>query len=250
MLVVNQLTGFSSSSGLVISLSISANTDNYNIFNSAQSAGDPTRDGVTVNLTLDDTVIIGSTSTSNPAMTRGSGWGAMSTVNILVPTGTARIVGMGGAGGDGSGEPGKGSHEGGGGGGGGGSNVGAGGTGCENAGDGSNGTATAGGSGGTSNLNAGNCTGTDGSAGGPALEAPNAGEDIDLRPSSGATLELWGGGGGGGGGGFTFDGGNGGAPANAGSDTLSFSGGAAGASTTGSGTVNQVGPGTIDTDGP
>ena len=246
----------------IIKLVIAANTNNYNIFT---AAGSPSAPGQEVWVTLNSGVIVGSTSTATPAMTRGTGWGASSVVRIKVASGTGRIVGKGGAGGIGGAwwngdAKSPFSRMGGGGGGGGGQQVGVGGVATAPATAGADGTAAAGGAGGVLG-SASSISGTspagNGLVGGPALEAPDAGQNIELEPPGGTTLELWGAGGGAGGGGAdsasSGNGGAGGAPANAGANGLGPSpgtGAAAGSNKIGAGAINNVGPGSIDEDGP
>jgi hypothetical protein len=72
-----------------------SSTTNYNIYSAASN---PT-DKVVVNVTVGASVILGSNSTTTPALTTGSGWVAGSVIN-LINNGT--IVGKGGNGGYGS----------------------------------------------------------------------------------------------------------------------------------------------------
>lgn len=82
--------------GSPITLTISSSTNDYNMFTSAGSPAGV----VTVNLTIQSPAIVGSTSTSTPALTTGAGWAVGSTINITVNSG-ARIQGKGGQGGKG-----------------------------------------------------------------------------------------------------------------------------------------------------
>lgn len=243
----------------ILEITVNSSENDFSAFVRAGSPAFPVGE---IRVFLANGVVIGSTSTSTPAMTLGSGWAVSSPLmRVIVASGSARIVGKGGVGGQGAevtNVP-LGNSCGGGGGGGGGTQVGDGGDAVSPGADGNPGTATAGGSGGAASDGAssgGNRAASNGAAGGPALEAPGADDVIDLEPASGATLELWGGGGGGAGGRAIgsngSNGGAGGAPTQAGSTDESTlgTGGSAGANTIGSGTVNEVGPGTIDTDGP
>ena len=254
--------GFLAGGSVPIELTISADTNDYDIF---VAAGSPSDDNVEVWVHGGSGVVVGSTSVGSPGMTRGTGWGANSVVRIKVASGTFRIAGKGPNGGSGASwwngdVKSPSSRMGGGGGGAGGATVGAGGAATSPATAGSTGTATAGGAGGSGSSAAsvvGIVAAGNGSNGGPALEAPNSGEDIELEPAAGATIQLWGAGGSGGGGGASSssqgDGGAGGAPANAGSNGTGPSpgtGGSAGASKSGSGTINNSGDGTVDEDGP
>ena len=61
-------------------LTISSNTNNYNIATAVGNAGGSLN--VPVLLTINNGVTVGSTSHSNPAMTTGTGWGANTFVKI------------------------------------------------------------------------------------------------------------------------------------------------------------------------
>lgn len=79
-----------------INLSISANTNNYNIFTAAGSPAGP----VDVVVTLSAGARVGGSSSNGWAMTTGTGWAAGST--IYLNTGNGTIQGIGGNGGSGS----------------------------------------------------------------------------------------------------------------------------------------------------
>jgi len=272
-LTVNELTGFGAGGTGPVNLAITSSTNDYNICTAVQSTGvNPatTPSGV-VTITISNSVIVGSTSSSTPAMQTGdcgSSWQSGWTVTIVVAgTDSARIEGRGGDGGTAGCTVAFSSiGAGGGGGGGAGTQGGSGGIGgSEVCGftpvgseAGTDGTATTGGSGGThrngseSGMFAFNPG--DGDDGGDALEATDGGPDISLAPESGATLEVWGGGGGGGGGTQGIPASDGGAGGNYGQNGTAGSGGAPGSggsnglaySEPGSASVVEVGPGTID----
>lgn len=84
--------------GTPINLTISGNTQNYNLFIAAGSPATP----VDVTLTINDGIIVGSSSISNPALRTGTGWHASSTITIIF-SGTATLSGKGGNGGVGAG---------------------------------------------------------------------------------------------------------------------------------------------------
>lgn len=258
-LTINNLTSFGGATTPVVQLTISSSTNDYNVCSAAQGTGvnPAVVAGGIVRVTLANGVVVGSTSTSTAGMvsgTCGSNWAQQWKIEVLVPSGTARIQGKGGAGGRGSeGTPGIDDTAGGGGGGGAGTQVGAGGASAVNAGN--PGTATAGGTGGGgSPVGATSPTAAvSGAVGGPALQA-TAGTNspnIELRPASGATLQVHGGGGGGGGGSGNNAGGNGGNPGQDGSAGAGPSPGSGGAhgpaySTPGTGQILEMGPGTIN----
>ena len=247
----------------VISLAVSSSENDYVLYDKLSAAGhrpnEPTNAGgrTIIKVTLSNSVIIGSTSTSTAGFrthdgdTYGAGWAAADCQIIVEGTNTATIQGKGGAGGVGyQGVPGIDDTTGGGGGGGAGTQVGAGGASAVDS--GLPGTQSAGGNGGAGSLTgsvAPTAAGA-GANGGTALEASSGGPNITLRPATGATLRVWGGGGGGGGGGSNASGGAGGGPGLDGS-AGSGGGGAAGSnglaySTPGSATITETGPGTID----
>ncbi len=258
---VNNLASFGGGSG-AITVNITASVNDFVLKNHAAVAGAfaSAGNGRVVRVFLSNAVIIGSTSTSTAGFSTGSGWGSNWTVDIIVASGSARIQGKGGVGGNGE-------HRTGGGnpffmgGGGGGAGTQVGGIGQPTANpippgtstQAGTGTATAGGTGGTCSTTDGTTpTGspTAGGAGGAALEATSGGPNVLLKPAAGATLEVWGGGGGGGGAFTTNTGGAGGGPGLAGSagGGSGGAGGAAGAkySTPGAATITETGPGTID----
>ncbi len=82
----------------LIELSINADVNDYNIFTEAQNAGgsfDPANNVTNglVQVIIQNSIEIGSTSTATPAMTRGTGWGTGWDVNIVVQgTNSARIT--------------------------------------------------------------------------------------------------------------------------------------------------------------
>ena len=65
-----------------IELTISSNTNNVNIKSLADAHSDYSA-GLGVILTINGSVTVGSSSSSNPAMTTGSGWAADSVVTII-----------------------------------------------------------------------------------------------------------------------------------------------------------------------
>jgi len=73
-------------------LTISSNTSNYNIATAAVAAGGDLNTPVI--LTVNSGVTVSSSSSSNPAMTTGQGWGAGTTINI---TNNGSIVGASGS---------------------------------------------------------------------------------------------------------------------------------------------------------
>ena len=73
-------------------LTITSNTNNYNIATEAVAAGGDLNTPVL--LTINSGVTVGSTSTSTPAMTTGTGWGSGTTINI---TNNGSIVGASGS---------------------------------------------------------------------------------------------------------------------------------------------------------
>ena len=248
----------------MILLSISSSENDYVLYDKLSAAGHspgtatPGSGRTIIRVTISNSVIVGSTSTSTAAFrthdgdTYGSGWSAADCQIIAAGTNTGTIQGKGGAGGSGSDfTTGSGEEFGGGGGGGAGTQVGAAGLkGGVGANDGNPGTASAGGTGGTKGgPAAGVDGGSAGGAGGVALEASSGGPNITLRPEIGATLRVWGGGGGGGGG-FDNTGGTGGGPGLDGNADASATnaGGANGNaySTPGAATITETGPGTID----
>lgn len=77
-----------------ILLTISATTTNYNIFTQAGSPSYP----VTVILTINSGVTVGSTSTASAALDTGTGWNSESDVTII---NNGTVMGKGGAGGQG-----------------------------------------------------------------------------------------------------------------------------------------------------
>lgn len=247
---------FAGARPVVLNVSITVSTDNV-VLSSLFTAGQISGNNGHVNVTISNGVIIGSTSTSTAAFLSGSGWGTGWTVDILVPSGSARIQGKGGNGGTGAdrftfaeGNCDFGGDMGGGGGGAG-TTVG---SGASNG--GGAGTATSGGAGGAASTS-GNCAPANnsvaGGSGGNALEATSGGPSLFLRPSVGATLEVWGGGGGGGGAGGAGSptagaGGGPGLDGAAGGGANGKPGGANGLaySTPGAATITESGPGTID----
>jgi hypothetical protein len=84
--------GFGLTTGASLSLIISSDTNNYNIFTAAGSPTVP----VAVMLVIDSGVNVYSTSTSTYALDTGTGWVAGSTITIA---NSGKIIGMGGAGG-------------------------------------------------------------------------------------------------------------------------------------------------------
>lgn len=82
-----------------IALTISANTQNYNIRTAAGSPTDP----CDVTLTINSGVFVGSTSTGTPALDTGSGWAANTTITIINNGTIAGCGGNAGAGGNGFG---------------------------------------------------------------------------------------------------------------------------------------------------
>jgi hypothetical protein len=88
---------------ITVNLTISANTNNYNIWNEvvAQLGYTPTVK-VVCTLTINSGVIVGSTSVSSPALDTGTGWPTNSTITV-VNNGT--IQGKGGKGGNGPAPP-------------------------------------------------------------------------------------------------------------------------------------------------
>lgn len=77
-----------------VSLTISSDTANYNIFTSAGSPTVP----VAVTLTINASINVSSTSTSTYALDTGTGWATGSTITIA---NSGKIIGKGGLGGDG-----------------------------------------------------------------------------------------------------------------------------------------------------
>ena len=99
--VVNSQMAFSSfygaSSSATINITISSNTNNYNLWNSkggAYSAGN-----TTINVTINSGVTIGSTSTGTYAFDTGTGWASGDTITII---NNGIVKGKGGNGGDGA----------------------------------------------------------------------------------------------------------------------------------------------------
>lgn len=75
-----------------IPLTISANTNNYNLFS---AAGSPTYPAVIV-VTINSGIEVGSTSTGSPSFTTGTGWNAATTLKLI---NNGNIHGQGGNGG-------------------------------------------------------------------------------------------------------------------------------------------------------
>jgi len=89
---------YGQSAVVIINLTISANTNNYNIFNS--KGGTYVAGKTIVNLTINSGVTVGSTSTGTYALDTGSGWASGDVINI-VNNGTVKgRGGNGGAGGN------------------------------------------------------------------------------------------------------------------------------------------------------
>lgn len=269
MLRVTNLTGFGQASWIsaMIELTVSASENDYVVFTEALAAATtrgPDEDvgNGEVIVYLDDSVVIGSTSTATGGLVTGSGWGAGWRVRIIIRSGdSARIQGKGGVGGVGRISNVTGEAMGAGGGGAG-TQAGAGhvyGASQPDINDGQNGTATAGGAGGTSavTIDADATAAAAGGVGGPAIvvTADANAPPVTLEPESTATLEVWAGGGGGGGGGSgaSISGGAGGGPGLSGSTpggTTPGAGGAAGSAYVQTGnTITEAGDGTIDARG-
>ena len=87
--------GFGFATGVTKKLVISADTANYNIFT---SAGSPTYP-VAVTLTINASINVYSTSTATYALDTGTGWATGSTITIA---NSGKIIGKGGAGGNGA----------------------------------------------------------------------------------------------------------------------------------------------------
>lgn len=194
-----------------IRVEVSTTQDNFNIFT---AAGSPTAANVTVIVNLREGALLRATTTANYALSRGTGWGANSRVEVHM-FGSARIIGAGGDGGDGgllnvnfSGSFGYTATLGGGGGGAG-SVPGAGGTtpfispgqttGGDPISDGASGTENAGGAGGVGGVvnSTPGYASTAPTAGGGAIHVPNVSQDIHLYTSAGSSGIVWAGGGGG-----------------------------------------------------
>ncbi len=91
------------------SLTISSNTNNYDISAALVSAGGSLTDGVPVRVTINSGVTVGSTSTSTPAMKTNIGWSSGSTITIV---NNGSIVGTSGSYGNGAGGNGGGGNSG------------------------------------------------------------------------------------------------------------------------------------------
>lgn len=91
---VTHLAGFAASGLPIISLTIAANTNNYNLFVAAGSPAYP----VEVLCTINSGVIVGSVSTGSYAWDTGSGWVPGSVLRLV---NNGRINGKGGQGGNG-----------------------------------------------------------------------------------------------------------------------------------------------------
>ena len=89
---------YGASATVTINITITGNTNNYNIFNS--KGGSYVAGKTTVNLTINSGVTVGSTSTGTYALDTGSGWASGDVINI-VNNGTVKgRGGNGGAGGN------------------------------------------------------------------------------------------------------------------------------------------------------
>ena len=87
---------YGQSGAVVINITISSNTNNYNIFNNKGGTYSP---GITtVNVTINSGVTVGSTSTGTYALDTGSGWASGDVINI---TNNGTIKGRGANGGTG-----------------------------------------------------------------------------------------------------------------------------------------------------
>jgi len=259
-LSVTEMIGFGAEGSPIVRIAIGSSTNGYVICSAIQAIGiDPaTSVAGSAVFTLANGVIIGSTSTSTPALETGDCGSSWKSANwelriVVAGTDSARIQGRGGNAGAGRdraiSDCGVSSTTAGGGGGGAGSNAGSG----ASLG-GSDGTATSGGAGGTSNpVGTIDCSAAqNGQDGGDAIEATDGAPNLILAPESGATLEVWGGGGGGGGNNDAspFTGGAGGSPgmpggATPGGGTSPGDNGLA-YFEPGSASVIEAGPGTID----
>jgi hypothetical protein len=89
--------GASGAVPITINITISSNTNNYNLWNS--KGGTYSAGNTTVNVTINSGVIIGSTSTGTYAFDTGTGWSSGDVINI---TNNGTIKGRGGNGSDGS----------------------------------------------------------------------------------------------------------------------------------------------------
>jgi len=94
--------------GRSYALRISANTRNFNLRTAVDALGYAGQAGVSVTLTIDEGVLVGSASTATPALATGS-WPAGATLAI---TNRGRIAGCGGQGGGGGGQQSTGGHPG------------------------------------------------------------------------------------------------------------------------------------------
>ena len=87
---------YGASSGVTINITISSNTNNYNLWNS--KGGTYSAGTTTINVTINSGVTIGSTSTGTYAFDTGTGWSSGDVINI---TNNGTIKGRGGNGGAG-----------------------------------------------------------------------------------------------------------------------------------------------------
>lgn len=95
---ISMSNGYGKSNTPTYNLTISANTNDYNIRSAAISAGWPGSVDANVNVTINPGVFVGSTSTGSSAFSIGSPWPAGSALTV---TNNGTIVGRGGGGGNG-----------------------------------------------------------------------------------------------------------------------------------------------------
>lgn len=220
------LFGTTSSLNRSINLYVTGDAYDYNVFDIASTASPgflPSRNvsNSSVNVIVSSGVIIGCSSTLQYAFEVGTGWGSGWSLNLILQSGSARIQGCGGNGGNGrrvaqigpSGNVYNGSGGGGAGQFGGGSSS----AGPDFGNPGATGTSTAGGAGASGEVfYAGSLLGTvaatAGGDGGYAIHIPTGAPTLNIRAENSSTWEIWGGGGGGGGRNDTGAAGTGGGP--------------------------------------
>ena len=94
---------YGASAAVTINITLTANTNNYNIFNS--KGGTYVAGITTVNLTINSGVTIGSTSTGAYALETGTGWASGDVINIINNGTVKGRGGNGGTGGDAYADP-------------------------------------------------------------------------------------------------------------------------------------------------
>ena len=99
---------YGASAAVTINITISSNTNNYNLWNS--KGGTYSAGNTTVNVTINSGVTIGATSAGSYAFTTGLGWATGDVINITNNGTIKGRGGNGGAGGNGAGGGGAGSN--------------------------------------------------------------------------------------------------------------------------------------------